>query len=115
MMKKMSVLFLSLFLIFAFGSQVYALDMSAGPSGVGDDTTNEMRARGFGATDNDNDLGRTLDRTNTINDNQANMRGYNNNFRANAAGDENNNWGWLGILGLLGLAGMMGRNRNPEK
>ena len=116
-MKKISVLVLSLFLIFAFGFQVYAEDMSGGAV-----TTNvnnrDTTGRGMGTMNDRNNLGNTMDRTNTFNDNQTNMRGrvggYNTNMGTNAAGD-NDNWGWLGILGLLGLAGMFGRNRSPEK
>lgn len=37
-----------------------------------------------------------------------------NNFRTNAAADDNDmDWGWLGLLGLVGLAGL--RRKNPER
>ncbi|WP_372663749.1 WGxxGxxG family protein [Cohnella sp.] len=38
-----------------------------------------------------------------------------NNFRAAATGDNDFDWGWLGLLGLIGLAGMRGRNRDEAR
>ncbi|MGM0881877.1 MAG: WGxxGxxG family protein [Bacillota bacterium] len=36
------------------------------------------------------------------------------NYRATAAGDDNNmDWGWIGLIGLLGLVGL--RNRDRER
>ncbi|WP_114383559.1 WGxxGxxG family protein [Paenibacillus prosopidis] len=46
--------------------------------------------------------------------NQTNRALGTDNYRATAAGDDNNmDWGWLGLIGLLGLAGL--RNRDRER
>lgn len=37
-----------------------------------------------------------------------------NSYQANAADDNDFDWGWLGLLGLLGLAGMRGRSRDRD-
>lgn len=35
-------------------------------------------------------------------------------YRANAANDNDFDWGWLGLLGLIGLAGLRGKNRERD-
>jgi hypothetical protein len=127
MMRKTGVLVFALFLIFAFGSQVFAEDIGAGTTGRTTDGTG-VGTRGINTPDiGDRDnLGTTFDRTQTPTNrlgdgtgtgmrgtgvgNGMGTRGY-----TTTAADGNNGWGWLGILGLLGLAGMFGRNKNPER
>jgi len=40
-----------------------------------------------------------------------NMNMNSNNYRATAAGDNDLDWGWLGLLGLAGLFGLRSRDR----
>lgn len=47
--------------------------------------------------------------------NTANNGNNNNTTQAYAAGDNDWDWGWLGLVGLLGLAGLRNRTRDPEK
>ncbi|HUC90455.1 MAG TPA: WGxxGxxG family protein [Paenibacillus sp.] len=69
--------------------------------------------RTFGVLDDDrNDNGVRRFNTNTADNNGNGNR--NGRVRATAAdtgGDNDVDWGWLGLLGLLGLAGMRNRNR----
>ncbi|MGO4108185.1 WGxxGxxG family protein [Paenibacillus sp. YAF4_2] len=37
-----------------------------------------------------------------------------NSYRANAADDNDFDWGWLGLLGLIGLAGLRNRGRDRD-
>lgn len=76
-------------------------------TGIGTGTTN-------GTTAGTNNYG-TYD-TNRMNAYNTNgNRVGTNNYRANAAADNDFDWGWLGLLGLIGLAGMRGKNRDVAR
>ncbi|MFD0618767.1 WGxxGxxG family protein [Paenibacillus sp. GCM10027629] len=79
-------------------------------SAYGSNTTNNMGTNGYKNTTpmNMNNTNSNMNMNDNTNPNM-NMNSY----RTNATGDNNMDWGWLGLLGLVGLAGLM--RRNPER
>lgn len=51
----------------------------------------------------------------TYNTNNTNTSMNANNYRANAAENNDMDWGWLGLIGLAGLAGLRNRSRDRER
>lgn len=92
--------------IFACLTLVFAIPAFADNVNTG--TTGTYNNRNF----NNTDTGLRTDMNRGMN--QTNRALGADNYRATAAGDDNDfDWGWLGLIGLLGLAGL--RNRDRER